>query len=52
MQVVYLVKNGVSEERAWDMDSTMREAWYIALAQMDGNEFDFKSGKFLRKKEG
>jgi len=50
-EVLYLCKNGVPWEVAWELDRTHRKAYYIIIGQFDGNVWDWDKDRFLTIEE-
>jgi hypothetical protein len=44
-----LIKHGVASDLAFSLSNNARGAMLIIFGELDGNEFDWKSGKWKKK---
>lgn len=47
---MWLIRNGVQEDIAWDLSDAERLARCIAFAGFDGNEWDWRTLRFKERK--
>jgi hypothetical protein len=49
-ECLWLVKNGIPFDVAFQLDDLTRTAWSIVFSEMAGNQFDWNSMKFVEPK--
>jgi hypothetical protein len=45
---LYLVRNGVPFDVAFSLPADERQAWIVAMARLDGLEYDFAEARWTR----
>lgn len=48
---LYLVKNGVEWNEAWNMTAEQRKACYIVMAELNGEKYNWDEGRFYTLEE-
>jgi hypothetical protein len=46
---LWLVRNGIPFDVAFQLDDLTRTAWCIVFSEMEGNEFDWNTMQFKEK---
>lgn len=52
MQACWLIKNGVDVDKAFDLDPELALAMSITFAAFEGNDWDWRSMRFVEKNNG